>query len=854
MPQAWPVIVAFAKKVAVDVAIAIGASVVTSLISRALVKDLPDSASAKRPKKQPIPPVQVVYGEGRVPASYLLYRSVPGYALDVLVCAYADDAPIEGFQGFYFQDDYIAINTSGDPLTVSPTGPDANIVIGGADDNRYGGGNVELYWQNGAVPASAFTRIVSLSDGAWTNTDRADGAATFGVVSRGVDPDALGEIYPNYELQPTPVIRGSRCYDWRKDSTMPGGDGPHRRDDPDTWEYTTNPWVQWLHDETFVRGQDWEYLFLPALASHTAAANVCDEPFPILAGGTQPKYQAFVFYELNNPPKDLRERWWRTCDAMVIERGDGALVGFAGKYYEPTVILNEDRILDFRWARSRRDEDVVNKLVVSFLSPDHGYTEVETDPRLDAADIALRGHEKSAPFDNPNVTNNPQAQFLAHRAMSRFKSLYQGYVVVSLGDDETELEQRYLRLRNKLAPMSMWDVVVEVTGVTLDLTRRRVRFDVISADPDIDEWDPETDEGTGPGEATTPPVYGVPVPTIVTAVSFVENGGSRVRVTLVDPNRPDYTYRIRWRVTGDDDWNTEGPQSPVDAGGGNITVVTGFVPSVDALQVSVQTVGPRGVSNFSDPPEDVDSQDKAATALALYLNACDNQPSAIRQGHYYDLIRTLNDAGIWDRLRGLYLTAAHDAQASTVNMVSPAEVASLAGDPAWAAAGYLGDGVDARLDTGFDPSVLDARYTRDAAHQGVFIVGTPDQESVPVCGSTQCRIIPRNTSDQIVTRANTTESETAAAATANGHTAWVRVDSGNTRTFKDGVMVEAETSAAVDFIPGQTFWILGSDNTGGDSYSTKRVAAFHFGLDLTDGQIATLRGALASYLTAVGVL
>lgn len=55
--------------------------------------------------------------------------------------------------------------------------------------------------------------------------------------------------YKGQYAKPRHVIRGLKAYDWRLDSTYPGGSGPHRLDQPATWTYTANPilWaVKWI--------------------------------------------------------------------------------------------------------------------------------------------------------------------------------------------------------------------------------------------------------------------------------------------------------------------------------------------------------------------------------------------------------------------------------------------------------------------------------------------------------------------------------------------------------------------------------------------------------------------------------
>lgn len=55
--------------------------------------------------------------------------------------------------------------------------------------------------------------------------------------------------YKGQYAKPRHVIRGLKAYDWRLDSTYPGGSGSHRLDQPATWTYTANPilWaVKWI--------------------------------------------------------------------------------------------------------------------------------------------------------------------------------------------------------------------------------------------------------------------------------------------------------------------------------------------------------------------------------------------------------------------------------------------------------------------------------------------------------------------------------------------------------------------------------------------------------------------------------
>lgn len=58
-------------------------------------------------------------------------------------------------------------------------------------------------------------------------------------------------IFVNGVPDPRWVGRWMKLYDWRKDSTYPGGSGSHRENDWRTWEFTENPYV---HARAWLRG------------------------------------------------------------------------------------------------------------------------------------------------------------------------------------------------------------------------------------------------------------------------------------------------------------------------------------------------------------------------------------------------------------------------------------------------------------------------------------------------------------------------------------------------------------------------------------------------------------------------
>ena len=388
------------------------------------------------------------------------------------------------------------------------------------------------------------------------------------------------------------------------------------------------------------------------------------------------------------------------------------------------------------------------------------------------------------------------------------------------------------------------------------LTSGRVPLDVIQADPNIDQWNELTEEGTAPTLTPRAPRVFAPQPVVISVTPETSGGITSLRIKVEDPSRPGLKLSGRWRVTGAVSWKEGDPQTPDVVTGGLEIVLIAVEPTGLDVECAFWTGGERGDWSVTETTDAEPSDDPVDVALAAWLDAIPNQPSPTRAGHYHDFIATLrpgDPTGAWEQLDDLWLDAAHDSPSSLIGLKGRRQASIVGAVDFLASRGHQGDGSTGKVDTGVDPSTGGLQFTRNAGHQGVWCL-TEGADSTPVCGNTQSRIIPRNASDNIVIRANSASSASVATASALGHTCWVRDGASSTRLFRNGVMVSAGASASADFIPGEKLWICGSDNTGTDSFSTMRIAAFHIGGALTDAQAADLHDALETYLTAVGAL
>jgi hypothetical protein len=595
MPAVWAYIVENAVAIIINAVVAIAAAILTQ-------PDIPKPERGKSNFRQSIPPRQIAYGRCRISGPNLLYTTVGRFCIDVIALCVG---PIDEFEEFYLHDDKV---------TMLP-----GFWVDKGEDGRYGENKVQIFTRNGATPQLPILDIITASEGLWNLDCRADGTALMAILARAVVIEQQNRVYPNGELLGSAVGRWSKVYDWRKDGTQPGGFGDQRRDNPESWAWSENPVVCLVHDEWYVRGHDWDYRFAPTLASWTAAADNADEHVPLKDGGYESRYTFGGWYQKTNPPKALRSRFIESFDGMLIERGDGAYICHGGFYYEPTVTLNEDRILAMGWTRSRREEDVVNKLVVAFASPQFGYSMVEADPWYDLVDWNARGYDKAQGFERPWVTSNGQARRLAKRLMARYTSTYRGFIEIDISDDESELEQRYIRLQNRRGPPSMWDVVVEVRGITIDLGRRRARLEIIKADPFIDLWDPDTEEGAPPNVPFGPGPQGTPPPEFVDVQVVLQQSAPgvyspKLNALILDMDRPDLDYVLSWRDASSPDW-TDGTRqtgADVETSPAQILLTSTFVAQVEQMYVRAKSISAGGVSDWVEWPVAVSTLESSA--------------------------------------------------------------------------------------------------------------------------------------------------------------------------------------------------------------------------------------------------
>lgn len=212
-----------------------------------------------------------------------------------------------------------------------------------------------------------------------------------------------------------------------------------------------------------------------------------------------------------------------------------------------------------------------------------------------------------------------------------------------------------------------------------------------------------------------------------------------------------------------------------------------------------------------------------------------------------ELVSALKQAGVWSRLDAFYMLAAHHQQAARRNWVADLYNLSPTNAPSFEIdRGYTGNG-SAHLDTGFNPATS-GMYALTDAHMGVYCLSNV-AEDVGDCGNVNARIFSRTLGNRISGRMNDAVAPSMLAITTSsvGHTVFSRHASGGYRIEKNGETVANPTNSA-DALTSANFLVLAA----GPGFSTKQVAAVHFGRSLTPAQSAALATAVQTYLNGVG--
>lgn len=222
------------------------------------------------------------------------------------------------------------------------------------------------------------------------------------------------------------------------------------------------------------------------------------------------------------------------------------------------------------------------------------------------------------------------------------------------------------------------------------------------------------------------------------------------------------------------------------------------------------------------------------------------------------LIGSLVTAGVWSKLDTLYVMAAADAQAASLNWVSTSYSLTAVSSPTFTAdRGYAGDGVSSYLRTGFVPSTAGGQFVLNSAHLGAWS-RTDSQSNGALIGarasfsSKNSSIIPRDASNLSYVAVNFAGAGSYTVTTSLGHFVVNRSGASAQQGYQNGASGTSTTSAS-DAITDLEVYGLALNQAGSAAARTNRqVAAMHIGGSLTAQNVSDMYTALLTYMQGVG--
>lgn len=302
--------------------------------------------------------------------------------------------------------------------------------------------------------------------------------------------EVSSKVWPNGAPEQRYEENGIPFYDLRRDGTA-GGTGPHRWNDPTTWEPTRNPVVKIynilrgiaLYDGS-VWGAEAEAEDVPGW-NWVPAMNACDVD---MSG--RPKYEAG--YEIKfaeDTPGDVIDELLAACNGQITEFGGFFYIQVDAPDIPVAVITDDDLLVTDAATKDPFPEllEIYNRITAKYVSPGALWNGVPLNQIRNAEWEAEDGIARNFELDLPAVFNPGQAGQLAQAVLDDHRRWRR---------HAWPLPPDYAGLRplNTVLVTSVWndyaDKVFEVTEIVLDLHRLTIVTSLRERDPDDFEPNP----------------------------------------------------------------------------------------------------------------------------------------------------------------------------------------------------------------------------------------------------------------------------------------------------------------------------------------------------------------------------
>lgn len=286
-------------------------------------------------------------------------------------------------------------------------------------------GQLKVWWLDGSA-SQTLPSIVT--NGGWSTTGNFSGICVAVVAYKADDPQSSNPVWSGGRPSFLWVVKGKRCYDPRKDSSV-GGSGSHRWTDPSTWEWTENAavcrynWVRGIYAKdqvtdpgSLLLGRGLSSIEAPE-ANVFAWAAIADEDVPLRAGGSEKRYRVGGVIKSTDKFVDTEQMFADAMGGIVIQPG-GSVEVEPGHARAPTFAITDDDLItgssvkydDFR---SISDLAWCNTVVARYSEPTQKWQDHAAPVRRVSSDVTADGSPREAPLSLGQVNSGTQAQRLA---------------------------------------------------------------------------------------------------------------------------------------------------------------------------------------------------------------------------------------------------------------------------------------------------------------------------------------------------------------------------------------------------------------------------------------------------------
>lgn len=252
------------------------------------------------------------------------------------------------------------------------------------------------------------------------------------------------------------------------------------------------------------------------------------------------------------------------------------------------------------------------------------------------------------------------------------------------------------------------------------------------------------------------------------------------------------------------------------------------------------------------------SEDLVNAEAIAYIARMSVTPDGARQLLIDNLFTSLKAIGL-AKFAGMMLLG-HTEQASLLDLVRTSTSWTNTGSAFTTDVGFLTDGTDDFIDSGYNPTGGGGVYAQNSAHMAFWnTLNSTISHASPVMAANDdgaapnVQLNPRGNTGNFTYRINDATSGTLGSQTINiGLTAVNRKAASGTNArqiYRDGVSLQGTTTASTG-LPDANIWAGRSNVT----YSARRFVFLCFGSSLTDAEHADLYTALNTYLTAIGAV